>query len=71
MKPVFKRNGRVLHDSVLIGHLRKTEGAYEFTPWDARDGFIYRVEKTRAAMRERIEKDADTIDASRNSASAE
>lgn len=71
MIPVFRRNGQVLLDSVLIGHLRKHEAAYEFTPWDLRDGFIYRVEKTRAAMRRRLTLDCETIENARNSATAE
>ncbi len=65
MAIIFRKTGQVTNGFLLIGHLRKHEAAYEFQPWDMREGYIVRIEKTRAAMRERLTLDSKTIENSR------
>lgn len=72
MKITFHSNRQVTLDRVLIGHWKATLNAagdkvvsLSFTPWDAHEGFCYRVESSLRALRERIKTDAVLLQVNR------
>lgn len=68
-KIVFRKNGQVLCDSVLIGHHRGALGVkmqmIEFVPWSDVDGYVYRLKSNARELRKQLQADATLIESNR------